>query len=95
MFFLDNPKTFNLNLVSLPKKFTRNFRLTLDYKKDLDMFNEIYKKSKEIKKKLKINNIFYILDKYKYISRINKNLKLLYTSKNFRKKIRKFTKLKD
>ncbi len=95
MFFLDNPKTFNLNLVSLPKKFTRNFRLTLDYKKDLDMFNEIYKKSKEIKKKLNINNIFYILDKYKYISRINKNLKLLYTSKNFRKKIRKFTKLKD
>ena len=93
MFFLDNPEIFNLNVVNLPKKFIRSYRLTLDYKKDLDMLNELYKKSKEIKKELNLNNIFYILDKYKYINRINKNLKLLYISKKFRRKIKKFTKL--
>ena len=94
MFFLDNPKIFRLNIVNLPKKFVRNYRLTLDYKEDLDMFNELYKKSKEMKKELNLKNIFYILDNYKYISKINQNLKLVYTSKDFRKKMKKFTKLK-
>ena len=43
MFFLDNPEYFKINLVNLPKKMIRNYRLTLDYKEDLLMLNELYK----------------------------------------------------
>ena len=52
MFFLDNPEIFRLNLVNLPKKYIQNFRLTLDYKEDLKMFNELVYKLREKNLKL-------------------------------------------
>ena len=43
-YFLNNPKYFKLNIVDLPKIFIRNYRLTLDYKEDLEMFNKLFTK---------------------------------------------------
>ena len=71
MFFLDNPEIFRLNLVNLPKKYIQNFRLTLDYKEDLKMFNELVYKLREKKLKINLSNIFKILKSFKYIDKIN------------------------
>ncbi len=93
MFFLDNPEIFRLNLVNLPKKYIQNFRLTLDYKEDLKMFNELVYKLREKKLKVNLSNIFKILNSFKYIDKINNKKKLIYNSKKFRKNILKYTKI--
>ena len=93
MFFLDNPEIFRLNLVSLPKKYIQNFRLTLDYKEDLRMFNELVYKLREKKLKINLSNIFKILKSFKYIDKINNKKKLIYNSRKFRKNILKYTKI--
>ena len=94
MFFLDNSNFFKLNLVKIPKRFDRKYRLTLDYKEDLMMFNELVLKLNEKKLKINLLNIFKILDKYKSINKINSKKKVVYYNKNFRKNILKYTKLK-
>ena len=93
MFFLDNPEIFRLNLVSLPKKYIQNFRLTLDYKEDLRMFNELVYKLREKKLKINLSNIFKILKSFRYIDKINNKKKLIYNSRKFRKNILKYTKI--
>ena len=93
-FFLDNPKFFKLNLVNLPKKYIRDYRLTLDYKEDLKMFNKLVLRLKEKKFKINLLNIFKVLDKYKSLNKINSKKKLVYISKKFRKDILKFTKIR-
>jgi N,N'-diacetyllegionaminate synthase len=93
MFFLDNPKYFKINLVNLPKKMIRNYRLTLDYKEDLLMLNELYKIIHQKKLRTNLNNIFSILDKNKYLDKINNTRKQVYNSTTFRKRILKYTKI--
>lgn len=93
MFFLDNPEIFKLNLVNLPKKYIQNYRLTLDYKEDLKMFNELVYKLREKKLKVNLSNIFKILKSFKYIDKINNKKKLIYSSNKFRKNILKYTKI--
>ena len=94
MFFLDNPKYFKINLVNLPKKMIRNYRLTLDYKEDLIMLNELYKMLQQKKLTANLNNIFGILDNNKRLDKINNIRKQVYNSITFRKRILKFTKIK-
>jgi spore coat polysaccharide biosynthesis protein SpsF (cytidylyltransferase family) len=38
-YFQNNPDQFKLNLVDLPDRYIRDYRLTLDYSEDFDMFN--------------------------------------------------------
>ena len=85
MFFLDNPEYFKINLVNLPKKMIRNYRLTLDYKEDLLMLNELYKILHQ-KLTVNLNNIFKTLDQNKYLDKINNIRKQVYNSITFRKK---------
>ena len=94
IFFTDNPKYFKNNIVKLPKKLVRNYRLTLDYLEDLKMFNHLFIEIKKRKIKFNIFNIFKILDERKSIRQINDKKELLYVSKAFKKKIAKFTKIK-
>ena len=94
MFFLDNKNSFKLNFVKIPRKFTRKYRLTLDYKEDLQMFNKLVLKLREKKLKINLLNIFKILDKYKSINKINRKKKIVYNTNKFRKKILKYTKIK-
>jgi N,N'-diacetyllegionaminate synthase len=93
MFFLDNPEYFKINSVNLPKKLIRNYRLTLDYKEDLLMLNELYKILHQKKLTVNLNNIFRILDQNKYLDKINNIRKQVYNSITFRKKILKYTKI--
>jgi N,N'-diacetyllegionaminate synthase len=43
-YFRNNPDHFKLNIVSLPEAYVRNYRLTLDYAEDLEMFEALFSK---------------------------------------------------
>jgi N,N'-diacetyllegionaminate synthase len=79
-YFLNNKEFFKINIVDLPKNFVRNYRLTLDYKEDLQMFNELFFYLKKRKLKCNLKNIFQILDDDSRIRKINSSMKLIYKS---------------
>ena len=89
--FLDNPEYFKIN-EAIPKKMIRNYRLTLDYKEDLLMLNELYKILHQKKLTVNLNNIFKTLDQNKYLDKINNIRKQVYNSITFRKNL-KYTKI--
>ena len=86
-YVLNNKKYFKTNLVKLPTKMSRRYRLCIDYPEDLKMFNKLYDFINKRKLKINLNNIFKILDKNKEIVNINKDRKLIYKSN---KKLIKF-----
>ena len=42
-YFQNNPEHFKINMVKVPNKWCRDYRLTLDYQEDLELFNSIEK----------------------------------------------------
>ena len=92
-YFFHNKKNFKINEINLPSRLIRNYRITLDFEKDLLMFNELIKKSIKKTKDLMTIDIFKILDQNPKIANINSGLRLKYINKNFQKKLKKFTKL--
>ncbi|MFZ9455512.1 MAG: hypothetical protein ACO27Q_09805, partial [Bacteroidia bacterium] len=42
-YFTNNPEYFNLNFVELHNEWIGDYRLTLDYEEDLEMYNRIMK----------------------------------------------------
>ena len=77
-YFINNPEYFKLNGVDLPKKYIRDYRLTLDYQEDIDLFREIQKHLDENKKEFTLETIFNFLDANSDIVNINKSLTLTY-----------------
>jgi spore coat polysaccharide biosynthesis protein SpsF (cytidylyltransferase family)/sialic acid synthase SpsE len=78
-YFRNNPEYFVLNLVDLPANLIRDYRLTLDYEEDLELFNRIeshFACSKN--KRLSISAIFSFLDQNPSIAAINSHLSLRY-----------------
>ena len=95
-YFQNNPSYFNLNFVDLPKKFIRNYRLTIDYPEDLEMFNYIQKYLETNIVEQTIENIFDYLDKNKKIANINAHLILKYkTDQVLIDLLNKHTKIKE
>lgn len=74
----NNPDVFKVNLVDLPDELCRNYRLTLDYTEDLEMFNHLYKELDENKLAPTLPNVFSVLDKNPAIAAINQDLTLTY-----------------
>ena len=93
-YFKNNPKLFKYNICKINPKYQKNFRLTLDYKEDLKMFNLLHDKLKKLNLDNNLENIIKIIKKYKYISKTNSHKKLKYKSNHFIKKIKKITKIK-
>ena len=92
-YVMNNKKYFKTNEVILPKNLSRNYRICLDYKEDLIMLNALFKKLKKLKLNINLKNIFLVLDRYKNISALNKNCKLIYkTDKKLIKFLNKNTK---
>ncbi len=92
-YFKNNSKHFKLNIVNIPTELIRNYRLTLDYQEDLDMFELLFTKLKQ--KQATITNIFNILDNNKYIVNTNNHLTLKYeTDKNLINTLNRETKIK-
>lgn len=90
----NNPEIFKINIVNLPDALVRNYRLTLDYKEDLEMFNLLFQKLKQYNYESNLLNIFKALDNHPEIVNVNSQLTLRYkTDKNLIKKLNKVTKI--
>ena len=84
-YMTNNQEFFNVNIVDLPKKWLRPYRLTLDEQADLDMFRKLFEKLGSQEPNMK--NIYKILDRDKSIPKINENIKLKWVA---HKKLVKF-----
>lgn len=78
-YFQNNPEHFNLNFVELDKSLVRDYRLTLDYSEDLQMFNaiEAHFKANEIDY-FSLKDIYKFLDKHPEVSQVNQGLVVKY-----------------
>lgn len=93
-YLINNSEIFKINIVNLPDALVRNYRLTLDYKDDLDMFNLLFQKLKQCKYEPNLLNIFKVLDNHPEIVNVNSHLTSRYkTDKNLIKKLNKVTKI--
>lgn len=95
-YFMNNQEYFNINLVDLPQDIIRDYRLTLDYDEDLQMFNKIHERLVAEKPSFGIRDIFNFLDNNKEISAINSHITLKYrTDQNLINTLNEKTKIKD
>ena len=91
-YFQNNPEIFKVNIVNLPDHLIRDFRLTLDYQEDLDMFEELLAELGD--NEPSTENIFKTLDLNSRISDINSHISLKYkTDKELIHTLNKRTKI--
>ena len=76
-YFMNNQDHFKIHLVDFPDDLVRDYRLTLDYHEDLEMFNRIHEELKS-KGEYSIRDIFELLDANPEIPEINGHLTLKY-----------------
>jgi N,N'-diacetyllegionaminate synthase len=74
----NNPDIFKLNIVNLPPTLNRDYRLTLDYEEDLEMFEQLYTELDKRGLDPTLGNVFTILDENPAIPAINQNMPLRY-----------------
>jgi len=90
----NNTEIFNVNFVELPDELKRDYRLTLDYPEDLEMFNKLYMLLDEQGVEPTLLNIFEILDGNSSIYEINQDLTLTYkTDSELIEKLNKETRI--
>ena len=76
-YFMNNQDHFKIHLVDFPEELVRDYRLTLDYQEDLEMFNRIHEELKS-KGEYTIRDIFELLDANPEIPEMNGHLTLKY-----------------
>jgi N,N'-diacetyllegionaminate synthase len=74
----NNPDVFNVNIVDLPPSLVRDYRLTLDYPEDLEMFEQLFQKLEYLGLAPTTANVFEILDANPEIPAFNRHLTLKY-----------------
>jgi N,N'-diacetyllegionaminate synthase len=74
----NNQDIFKVEIIDLPSEMVRDYRLTLDYPEDLEMFNSLYAELEKKQSTYSLLNIFAILDENQSISNINSHLTLRY-----------------
>jgi spore coat polysaccharide biosynthesis protein SpsF (cytidylyltransferase family)/sialic acid synthase SpsE len=77
-YFQNNSEIFKLNFVELPNKWKREYRLTLDYQEDLDLFNAIEKYFNENQIEYTIDELYKFLDENPEVVKINSHFTLKY-----------------
>jgi N,N'-diacetyllegionaminate synthase len=77
-YFQNNPSHFRLNFFDLPEELIRDYRLTLDYPEDLEMFNQLQSYFDNKHQAFNIRSAFDYLDNNPQISKINAHLTLSY-----------------
>lgn len=77
-YFQNNKEHFNVNLVDLPAKYIRDYRLTVDYQEDLDMMNPLQKHLDINKFSGDLNEVFSFLDENPDIVALNNQIGLKY-----------------
>ncbi len=76
----NNPDVFKVNLVDLPSDLLRDYRLTLDYPEDLEMFEALYRELDVRGQDARLPNVFRVLDDHPGIAQINAHLTVKYRS---------------
>jgi N,N'-diacetyllegionaminate synthase len=71
LYLTNNPGIFKLNYVDLPGELIRDYRLTLDYPEDLEMFDRLFEKLGEQDLDAGLLNVFRVLDGHPHIAKIN------------------------
>ena len=93
-YFQNNPEEFKLNYVDLPEKWKRDYRLTLDYQEDLDLFNKIESYFVEEKIEYSIDKLYEYLDNHPDIAKINSFITQKYqTDAKLIETLNKYTKI--
>jgi N,N'-diacetyllegionaminate synthase len=77
-YFKNNPEHFKLNIVTLPKEYENNFRLTLDYNEDLALFREIENKFNYSENDFNTVELFKFLKENPQIAELNKDCEIAY-----------------
>ncbi len=78
LYMTNNPEIFKVNIVDLPPHLVRDYRLTLDYQEDLDMFNALFEKLQEQSLEPTLVNVIKILDENPGIPKMNAHKTLVY-----------------
>jgi len=95
-YFQNNREYFHVNMVELPSHLTRDYRLTLDYQEDLDLFNHIQKYVDDNGLNGTIGEIFSYLDNNPELSKINQHIGLKYrTDQKLIETLNQATKIKQ
>ena len=77
-YFQNNKEHFKINIIDLPKELVRDYRLTLDYQEDLDLFNDLETYLKDENKEGTTAEIFEYLDKNPEVANLNSHISLKY-----------------
>ncbi len=72
-YFTNNPDHFVVNYVDLPEKYARDYRLTLDYPEDLELYNQIHETLSKKHSEFGLLDIFDLLDNSN-LAEINKKI---------------------
>ena len=90
-----NPDIFKINIVELPSELVRDYRLTLDYQEDLDMFNTLYERLDREGLDSTLVNAFKILDANPEIPGMNASRQLVYrTDENLIRTLKKAARIR-
>jgi len=94
-YFQNNREFFNVKVVDLPKDYIRDYRLTLDYQEDLDLFNALQTHLDKENKDGSLFQIFDFLDDNPKVVELNNHIGLKYkTDQNLIDTLNKVTKIK-
>lgn len=74
----NNTDVFKVNIIDLPDALVRDYRLTLDYPEDLEMFERLYAELEQRDLSPTAANVFSVLDEDNGIAGINMHLALKY-----------------
>lgn len=77
-YFRNNPDIFKLNIVDLPTEWIRNYRLTLDHKEDLDLFEALFEKLPPSNSGYDLADVLAILDANPALPKLNGHIALKY-----------------
>jgi N,N'-diacetyllegionaminate synthase len=89
-----NAHIFKIELIDLPAAMVRDYRLTLDYAADLDLFERLFSTLKERNLPPDLKNIFGVLDQNPDIASINSHITLSYkVDKQLIDKLNRVTKI--
>jgi N,N'-diacetyllegionaminate synthase len=78
LYMTNNPGIFKVNYVDAPDELVRDYRLTLDYPEDLEMFNRLFETLAKQNLDASLPNVFKILDENPGIAKINAHRAQIY-----------------
>ncbi len=76
-YFMNNQEHFKINLVDLPEIYVRDYRLTLDYDEDLQLFNQIHEKLAAVPD-YTLKDVIAVLDANPELAQINSHINPAY-----------------